>query len=56
MNQTSEQHCLWCAVPMTPKTIFGKNVHECPKCKHRVHEEKRPLEPDEPSASVSAAR
>lgn len=28
--------CIFCAVEMTLRTIFGKQVYECPRCKRRV--------------------
>jgi tRNA(Ile2) C34 agmatinyltransferase TiaS len=28
--------CIFCAVEMTEKTVFGKDVYDCPKCGRRV--------------------
>lgn len=28
--------CVFCAIEMTQRTIFGKVYWECPKCKRRV--------------------
>lgn len=28
--------CVFCAVEMVLKIVFGKQVWECPKCKRRV--------------------
>lgn len=31
--------CFFCALPLIEKTVFGKTVYECPKCKRRVKPE-----------------
>lgn len=31
--------CFFCAVPLEKKTVFGKEVYQCPKCKRRVKPE-----------------
>ena len=37
MSQTTNAPlCIFCAVEMVLKTIFGKKVYECPHCKRRV--------------------
>lgn len=29
-------YCIWCYVKANLRTIFGKDVYECPNCKLRV--------------------
>lgn len=33
---TANPLCVFCAVEMVLKTVFGKQIYECPKCKRRV--------------------
>ncbi len=38
----SAPKCIWCDTEMVLKTIFGKNVYECPNCKRRIPVENAP--------------
>ena len=35
-QNTNNPLCIFCAVEMVLKTVFGKAVYECPVCKRRV--------------------
>lgn len=47
MNNPSEDLkekylCIFCAVPLEKKMVFGKEVYQCPKCKRKVKPEDLP--------------
>lgn len=45
--------CVFCAIPMIEKTVFGKTVYRCPKCGRQVKAEDIVQFPDTSSKTVS---